>query len=97
MILVIRATWLVRYVGVWRYIGGDYKEKQNRCRELGVLPKSWSKNFLKRLEYLTVDDFEGKKRLHGVNQRELLRCDLLELTFYTLESMFFYFILFVTQ
>ena len=40
--------------------------KQNRCRELGVLPKFSSKNVLKIQEYLTVDDFEGRKRLHGV-------------------------------
>ena len=41
--------------------------KQNRCRELGVLPKFHGKNFLKiQVEYPSVDDFEVKKRLHGV-------------------------------
>ena len=65
------------YDVIFSALGGEYKAKQNRCRELGVLPKSSSTNFLKILEYLTVDDFEGKKRLHGVNQRELLPCDLL--------------------
>ena len=45
-----------------------YKAEQNRCRELSVLPfhKFHSKNFLKIQEYPGVDDFEGKKRLHGV-------------------------------
>ena len=42
------------------------KAEQNRCRELGVLPKFHSKDFLKIHEYPTADDFEGKKRLHGV-------------------------------
>ena len=65
------------YDVIFSALGGEYKAKQNCCRELGVLPKSSSKNFLKILKYLIVDDFEGKKRLHGVNQRELLRWDLL--------------------
>lgn len=43
------------------------KAKQNRCRGLGVLPiKFRSTNFLKLQEYLSLDDSEGKKRLHGV-------------------------------
>ena len=45
---------------------GEYKAEQNRCRELGVLPKFHSKAFLKIHEYPSADDFEGKKRLHGV-------------------------------
>ena len=43
-----------------------YKAEQNRCGELSVLTKFHSKNFLKIQEYPGVDDFEGKKRLHGV-------------------------------
>ena len=35
-------------------------------RTLGVLPKFHSKAFLKIHEYPSADDFEGKKRLHGV-------------------------------
>ena len=69
MILVIQAIWLVSYLGLWRYIpalGGEYKTEQNRCRELGVLPKFDSKAFLKIHEYPSADDFEGKKRPHGV-------------------------------
>ena len=58
VILVIQAIWLVSYLGLWRYI--------HRCRELGVLPKFQSKTFLKIHEYLSADDFEGKKRLHSV-------------------------------
>ena len=45
---------------------GEYKADQNRCRELGVLPKFQSKTFLKIHEYPSADDFDGKKRLHGV-------------------------------
>ena len=47
---------------------GKYeKAEQNRCLELGVLPKFHSKNFLKILqEYPSVDEIKGKKRLHGV-------------------------------
>ena len=45
---------------------GEYKAEQNRSRELGVLPKFQSKTFLKIHEYPSADDFEGKKRLHGV-------------------------------
>ena len=41
------------------------KAEQNRCRELGVLPKFHSKAFLKIHEYLSADDFEGKKRLQS--------------------------------
>ena len=51
---------------IFTTLGGEYKAKQNNCCELGVLPKFQSKNFLKIQEYLSVDDFEGKKRLHGV-------------------------------
>ena len=40
--------------------------EQNRCREMGVLPKFHSKTFLKIHEYPSADDFQGKKRLHGV-------------------------------
>ena len=47
-------------------LGGEYKAEQNRCRELGVLPKFHGKAFLKIYEYPSADDFEGKKRLHGV-------------------------------
>ena len=42
------------------------ESKLNRCRELGVLPKFQRKNILKIQECLSVDDFEGKKRLDGV-------------------------------
>ena len=38
--------------------------KQNK--KLGVLQKFHSKAFLKIHEYPSADDFEGKKRLHGV-------------------------------
>ena len=50
-------------------MAGEYKAQKNRCRELSVLPKFHSKNFLKIQEYPSVDDFEGKKRskrLHDV-------------------------------
>ena len=53
------------YDVIFTVLGGEYKVKRNRCRELGVLPKSLSKNFWKIWENLTLDDFEGKKRLHG--------------------------------
>ena len=43
-------------------LGGEYKAEQNRCRELGVLPKFQSKTFLKIHEYPSADDFEGKKK-----------------------------------
>ena len=44
------------------------KAEQNRCRELDVLAKFQSKNFLKMQEYASVDayDFEGEKRLYDV-------------------------------
>ena len=40
-----KTVWLVLYLG----LGVEYKKKakQNRCRELGVLPKFQSKNSLK--------------------------------------------------
>ena len=44
----------------------EYKAEQNRCRELGVLPKFLSKGFMKIHQYPSADDFEGKKTLHGV-------------------------------
>ena len=43
-----------------------YKDKQNRCCELDVLPKFWSKVFLNIREHPCVHVFEGEKRLHGV-------------------------------
>ena len=51
---------------IFTALAGEYKAEQNRCRELGVLPKFLSKAFLKIHEYPNADDFEGKKRLHGV-------------------------------
>ena len=54
------------YVIIFTALGGEYKAEQNRCRELGVLPKFQSKTFLKIYEYPSADDFEGKKGLHGV-------------------------------
>ena len=51
---------------IFTTLGGEYKAEQNRCRELGVLPKFYSKAFLKIHEYPSADDFEGKNRLHGV-------------------------------
>ena len=51
---------------IFTALGGEYKAEQNRCRELGVLPKFQRKTFLKIHEYPSADDFEGKKRLHGV-------------------------------
>ena len=72
VILVIQAILLVSYLGLSDYdviftaLGGEYKAEQIRCRELGVLPKFHSKAFLKIHKYPSADDFEGKKRLHGV-------------------------------
>ena len=54
------------YDVIFTVLGGEYKAEQNRCRELGVLPKFHSKAFLKIHEYPSADYFEGKKRLHGV-------------------------------
>ena len=42
------------------------KAKQNRGLKLGVLAEFQSKKFLKIQECPSVDDSEGKKRLHGV-------------------------------
>ena len=49
-----------------------YKAEQNRCHELGVLPKFHGKNFLKIQEYPSVDDFEGKKDFMVFKQCGLL-------------------------
>ena len=54
------------YDVIFTALGGEHKAEQNRCRGLGVLPKFHSKAFLKIHEYLSADDFEGKKRLNGV-------------------------------
>ena len=40
-------------------LGGEYKAEQNRCRELGVLPKFQSKTVLKIHEYLMI--LKGRK------------------------------------
>ena len=43
-----KTVWLVLYLGLCHdVLGVEYKAKQNRCRELGVLPKFQSKNSLK--------------------------------------------------
>ena len=54
------------YDVIFTALGGEHKAEQNRCRELGVLPNFHSKAFLKIHEYSSADDFEGKKRLHGI-------------------------------
>ena len=66
-----KASWAIdsepnRARGIFTAPGGEYKAEQNRCRELGVLPKFYSKAFLKIHEYPSADVFEAKKRLHGV-------------------------------
>ena len=76
MILVIQAIRLVSYLGpydvIFTALGGEYKAEQNRCRELGVFPKFYSKAFLKIHENPTADDFEGKKFFMEFKQRNLL-------------------------
>ena len=57
---------MTNYDDIFTTLRGKYKAEQNRCHELGVLPKFHSKKFLKIQGYPSVDDFEGKKRLHGV-------------------------------
>ena len=59
-----QAIWLVRCFS--SALGGEYKAEQNRCRELGVCQRFRVRTFLKIQEYPSVDDLEGKKRLHGV-------------------------------
>ena len=54
------------YDVIFTGLGGEYKAEQNCCRELGVLPKFHRKAFLEIDEYLSANDFEGKKRLRGV-------------------------------
>ena len=53
---------------IFPMLGGEeaYKEKQNHCRELDVLPEFRSKVFLNIQEHSCVHVFEGEKRLHGV-------------------------------
>ena len=54
------------YDVIFTALGGEYKAKQNRRRELGVLPSfDQSKNFFKIQENPRVDDFESKRRLLG--------------------------------
>ena len=64
-----QSDWLAisDYDVIFTALGGEYKAEQNRCRELGVLPKFHSKAFLKILEYPSADDFEGKKISLHVN------------------------------
>ena len=81
MISVIPAIWLVT-------LGGEYKAEQNRCRELGVLPKFHSKAFLKIREYPTADEFKARNDFVVFKQRDLLWSGLLYLTFCTLKAMF---------
>ena len=66
MLLVIQAIWLDQYHRL-SHLGGEYKAKQNHCCKLVVLPEFQSKNFLPIQEHPSVDDSEGKKRLHGVS------------------------------
>ena len=63
-----QSDWLAisDYDVIFTTLGGEYTAEQNRCHELGVLPKFHSKAFLKIHEYPSAGDFEGKKRLHGV-------------------------------
>ena len=55
VILVIQAIGLVRYLGLC------YKAEQNRCRELGVLPKIHGKNVLKIQKYPRVMTLKVRK------------------------------------
>ena len=49
MILVIQAIWFAisDYNVIFTALGGEYKAKQNRCPELGVLPSFRVRTFLK--------------------------------------------------
>ena len=64
VIVVMQAISLVRCFST--ALGGEYKAEQNRCRELGVCQRFRVRTFLKIQEYPSVDDLEGKKRLHGL-------------------------------
>ena len=63
-----QSDWLAisDYEVIFTALGGEYKAEQNRCRKLGVLPKFHSKALLKIHEHPSADDFEDKRRLHGV-------------------------------
>ncbi|CAH3168608.1 unnamed protein product, partial [Porites evermanni] len=63
-----KSDWLAisDYDVIFTALDGEYKAEHNRGRELGVLPKFHSKAVLKIHEYPSADDFERKKRLHGV-------------------------------
>ena len=75
----MQSDWLAisDYDVIFTALGGEYKAEQNRCRELGVLPKFHSKAFLKIHEYPSADDFEGKKDFMVFKQRDLLWSGLL--------------------
>ena len=64
MILVIQQSdWLALsdYDVIFTALGGEYKAEQNRCRELGVLPKFHSKAFLKIHEYPLLMTLKARK------------------------------------
>ena len=53
---------------IFTALGDKYKAKEKIivCRKISFLRKFHSKHFLKIQEFASVDDSEGKKRLHGV-------------------------------
>ena len=86
VILVIQATWLVRYLWLWRYI----HQKQNKitvvnwvfCQGFIVKPL-WKYTNIQVLMTL-----KARKDFMMFKQRDLLWSGLLWLTFCTLEAMF---------
>ena len=91
--LWVNSYWLRAHSGsrnncwIFNALGGEYKAKQNRCCELGVLPSFIVRTFWK-YKNPSLDDFEGKKRLDGVSAAWFIVWWFTVVDFHTLQGMF---------
>ena len=90
-----RNFWRVKrledYGVIFTALGGEYKAKQNCCRELGVLPSFRVRTLIFKIqEYPRVDDFEGKNSKYFMvfKQRDFIAKWFTVVDFHTLEAMF---------
>ena len=92
MILVIQAIWLVRYDCdvIFTALGGEYKAKQNRCRELGVLPSFRVRTFLKYKNIPELMILKVRKNFMVFEQRDFFAKWFTVVDFHTLEAMFLF-------
>jgi len=79
---------IANYVFKFAALGGEYKAKQNRCCELGVVPRFKVKTFLKYKNVPELMILKVRKDFMVFKQRDFIAKWFTVVDFHTLEAMF---------